>query len=94
MKNVYTICYNRLDVFKSKEEAIENFSICCSYCDPCSAEFMRYANIIVDLNSKNIGKDNVDDYVNEIYYNDTKENIQLKERKHYMDVIKEIEGEK
>ena len=55
--NIYTICYDCLDVFNSKEDAKKFYSEC--YYMSEGAEHDRYASILVDLNFSNIGKDNV-----------------------------------
>lgn len=55
--NVYTICYDSLSVFKSKEDAKKFYSECYQMSE--GAEHERYASILVDLNFSNVGKDNV-----------------------------------
>ena len=54
---VYTVCYDRLDVFNNKSEAKDFYSEC--YYMSEGAEHERYASILVDLNFSNVGKDNV-----------------------------------
>jgi len=61
---VYTVCYDRLDVFNNKSEAKDFYSDC--YYMSEGAEHERYASILVDLNFSNIGKDNVSTYCREI----------------------------
>jgi len=61
---IYTVCYDTLDVFNSKEEAKKFYSEC--YYMSEGAEHERYASILVDLNFSNLGKDNVSKYCNEI----------------------------
>lgn len=61
---VYTVCYDRLDVFNNKSEAKDFYSDC--YYMSEGAEHERYASILVDLNFSNIGKDNVSIYCREI----------------------------
>lgn len=56
-KNIYTICYDTLNVFSSKEDA-KKFYIECYYMSE-GAEHERYASILVDLNFSDIGRDNV-----------------------------------
>lgn len=63
-KKTYTVCYDRLDVFNSKEEAKKFYSEC--YYMSEGAEHERYASILVDLNFSNLGKDNISKYCNEI----------------------------
>lgn len=48
----YTLCYNTLQVFGSKEIALEFYKEC-YYCSEGS-EHERYANIIMDLLHQNI----------------------------------------
>lgn len=64
---VYTICYDRLDVFNNKSSAKDFYSDC--YYMSEGAEHERYASILVDLNFSSIGKDNVSTYCNEINVN-------------------------
>lgn len=61
---VYTVCYDRLDVFNNKSEAKDFYSDC--YYMSEGAEHERYASILVDLNFGNIGRDNVSTYCREI----------------------------
>lgn len=61
---VYTVCYDRLDVFNNKSEAKDFYSDC--YYMSEGAEHERYASILVDLNFSNIGRDNVSAYCGEI----------------------------
>lgn len=61
---VYTVCYDRLDVFNNKSEAKGFYSDC--YYMSEGAEHERYASILVDLNFSNIGRDNVSTYCREI----------------------------
>ena len=61
---VYTVCYDRLDVFNNKSEA-KNFYSDCYYMSE-GAEHERYVSILVDLNFSNIGRDNVSAYCREI----------------------------
>ena len=62
--DIYTVCYNSLNVFKTKDVAKKFFTIC--YNSSEGAEHERYASILVDLNFSNVGKDNVSSYCNEI----------------------------
>ena len=62
--DIYTVCYDRLDVFKTKDEAKKFYTRC--YYSSEGAEHERYASILVDLNFSNVGKDNVSSYCNEI----------------------------
>ena len=55
--NAYTVCYDSLSVFKSKENAKKFYSECYQMSE--GAEHQRYASILVDLNFSNVGKDNV-----------------------------------
>lgn len=55
--NAYTICYDSLSVFKSKEDAKKFYGECYQMSE--GAEHERYASILVDLNFSNVGKDNV-----------------------------------
>ena len=55
--NAYTVCYDSLSVFKSKENAKKFYSECYQMSE--GAEHERYASILVDLNFSNVGKDNV-----------------------------------
>lgn len=93
MKKTYAICYNTLHVFNHKKDAISFFKECCDYCDPNSSEFSRYASILVDLLFSNIGKDNVDNSIYEIMYEDTKEKVKLDKKINYNVLIKKIESE-
>lgn len=61
---IYTVCYDTLDVFNTKEDAKKFYSEC--YYMSEGAEHERYASILVDLNFSNLGKDNVSKYCNEI----------------------------
>lgn len=61
---VYTVCYDRLDVFNNKSEAKDFYSDC--YYMSEGAEHECYASILVDLNFSNIGRDNVSTYCREI----------------------------
>lgn len=61
---VYTVCYDRLDVFNNKSEAKDFYSDC--YYMSEGTEHERYASILVDLNFSNIGRDNVSTYCREI----------------------------
>lgn len=54
---IYTVCYDTLDVFNTKEEARKFYSDC--YYNSEGAEHERYANILIDLNFCDIGKDNI-----------------------------------
>ena len=54
---IYTVCYDTLDVFNTKEEAKKFYSEC--YYMSEGAEHERYASILVDLNFSNLGKDHV-----------------------------------
>lgn len=96
--DIYTVCYNRLDVFKTKDEAKE-FFIKCYYASE-GAEHERYGSILVDLNFSNIGRDNVSTDCSEIALKTGEGkfvNIELEERlsiddtiKYYEDKIKPI----
>ena len=46
---VYTLCYNSLDVFKNKKDAIKFYNEC--YLMSEGAEQSRYASILFDLNN-------------------------------------------
>lgn len=63
-EKVYTICYDTLDVFNTKEEA-KKFYTTCFYSSE-GAEQQRYASILVGLDFRNIAYDNVSDSCNEI----------------------------
>ena len=63
----YTLCYNTLQVFDSKAVALAFYKEC-YYCSEGS-EHERYANIIIDLFHKNIGRDYVGEMVFDIRYN-------------------------
>lgn len=94
MKYVYAVCYCDLMVFKNKESAV-NFFQCCFYGSEGS-EHERYANILVDLMSRNIGKDRVSDEINCITFHDEKGNCIEKIEtnwQNYESAIKEIENE-
>lgn len=54
---IYTVCYDTLDVFNTKEEARKFYSDC--YYNSEGAEHERYANILIDLNFCDIGKYNL-----------------------------------
>lgn len=75
---IYTVCYDTLDVFNTKEEAKKFYGEC--YYMSEGAEHERYASILVDLNFSNLGKDNVSKYCNEISIkqNDSDKFIKLK----------------
>lgn len=75
--NIYTVCYDTLDVFKSKEDAKNFYSDCYHMSE--GAEHERYASILVDLNFSNIGKDNVSIDCNEI-------NIQTNEKEKFLKI--------
>ena len=62
--DIYTVCYNRLDIFKTKDEAKHFYTMC--YYSSEGAEHERYASILIDLNFSNLGKDGVSYYCNEI----------------------------
>ena len=70
--NIYTVCYNSLDVFFSKEEAKQFYNEC--YYMSEGAERERYASILVNLNFSNVGKDNVSTYCSEINIKNNKNN--------------------
>lgn len=61
MKNknnkVYVICYDTLDVFNTREEAKRFYKYC--YYSSEGAEHERYASILIDLDDKDIAKDDV-----------------------------------
>ena len=61
---VYTVCYDTLDVFDKKREAKDFYSDC--YYSSEGAEQKRYANILIDLNFSDIGKDNISKECREI----------------------------
>ena len=63
-EKVYTICYDTLDVFNTKEDA-KKFYTTCFYSSE-GAEQQRYASILVGLNFRNIAYDNVSSDCNEI----------------------------
>ena len=91
---IYTVCYDTLDVFNSKEDAKKFYSEC--YYMSEGAEHERYASILVDLNFSNLGKDNVSTDCREIKIkNNDNENkflsIQLKENLSIEDTIKYYE---
>lgn len=87
--SVYTICYNTLDVFENKKKAKDHYSFC--YYSSEGAEQSRYANILVDLNFSNTGRDKVSTDCYEIFIDKIKTNIKLD--KHYSidDTIKYYE---
>ncbi len=62
--DIYAVCYNALNVFKTKEDAKKFYSSC--YYMSEGAEHERYASILVDLNFSNLGKDNASSYCREI----------------------------
>ena len=62
--NIYTICYDTLNIFNSKADAKKFYSECYHMSE--GAEQERYASILVDLNFSNTGKDNVSNYCNKI----------------------------
>lgn len=62
MNKVYTICYNRLEVFDDKESAKKFYGTCYFISD--GAELERYRSILIDLNFSNIAKDNVSEDCN------------------------------
>ena len=81
--SVYTLCYDRLDVFNNKDEAKKFYTEC--YYMSEGAEHERYASILVDLNFSNIGRDNVSYDCREISikvggYSDIFLNIELEDR--------------
>lgn len=91
---VYTICYDRLDVFNNKDEAKKFYTEC--YYMSEGAEHQRYASILVDLNFSNIGRDNVSYDCREISikvgdYSDKFLNIELEDRLSIDDTIKYYE---
>ncbi len=91
---IYTVCYDTLDVFNSKEDAKRFYSEC--YYMSEGAEHERYASILVDLNFSNLGKDNVSIDCREIKIknNDNESkflSVQLKERLSIEDTIKYYE---
>lgn len=90
MKKVYTICYNTLDVFENKKDAIKFYSTACSYCDPMSCEYRRYANIVVDLQFSDIGHDGVSDEINGVYYHKNKKKVEIA-WENAKNIIKKIE---
>ena len=61
---IYTVCYDTLDVFNTKEEAKKFYSEC--YYMSEGAEQERYASILIDLNFSNLGKDHVSTNCREI----------------------------
>lgn len=65
MEEIYTICYDSLDVFEKKENAKQFYSTCFNSSD--GAEKERYGSILVDLMFNDIGKDNVTSECNNIY---------------------------
>lgn len=65
MNEVYTICYDNLDVFKDKESATEFYNICYQSSD--GAEKERYGSILIDLMFNDIGKDSITSECNKIY---------------------------
>ena len=92
--NAYTVCYDSLSVFKSKENAKKFYSECYQMSE--GAEHERYASILVDLNFSNIGRDNVSYDCREISikvgdYSDKFLNIELEERLSIDDSIKYYE---
>lgn len=54
-EKVYTVCYNQLDVFETKEEVKEYYTE--GFYMSEGAEQNRYASILVDLNFSNLGQD-------------------------------------
>ena len=98
--NIYTICYNNLNVFETKEDAKMFYTIC--YYVTEGAERERYASILIELDFSNICKDNVSSYCNSISIKSAKNegklwNIKLKDNlsidetiKYYEEKIKPI----
>ena len=62
--NIYVVCSNRLEIFKTKEEAKNYYSHCYHLSE--GAEREEYASILMDLDLSNLGKDFFSDYCSEI----------------------------
>ena len=90
MNNTYTICYNRLCVYKNKQDAIKEYAMACYCCDPMSHEHMRYTNILCDLQFSNIGHDGVSDDINTIFYEDIKRTIKINTQ-NYEKIVEKLE---
>ena len=69
--DIYTVCYNRLGVFKTKDDAQLFFFEC--YLMSEGAEHERYGSILTDLKFSNLGKDNISEFCNEINIRQTNE---------------------
>ena len=65
--NVYTVCGGTLSVFKYKEAAENYFKRC--YYSSDGVEKSDYSSVLLELNSKNLGKDHSSPYCNEISIN-------------------------
>lgn len=90
MKYVYTICYNTLDVWENKQDAIEFYTECFYNSEGCEHE--RYANILADLHFVNIGRDRVDNIVWKIRFMIKNKLGKIDvEHQDYMDAIKKVE---
>ena len=58
MKKIKVVCYKEEKWFDSKEEAIRYFEQGMMSCDPFSSEWMRYADIVAQLqNGKTFATD-------------------------------------
>ena len=94
MSNCYVVCYNRLDVFTSRENAIKFYRPCYYGSEGCERE--RYAHILIDLTFRNLGFDNVDSTIWEIcYFDETNKVIRKEKIEHtdYKKVIEKLESE-
>ena len=92
MKNIYCICYNTLYIFTSKENAKYFYTTCFYASEGCERE--RYANILIDLDTCSIGKDNSEALINKIIYFDKFKKRRKEEKiewEDYTKVIEEIE---
>lgn len=74
MNKIYIICYNALDVYDSKEEAINFYNQCSKLCK--GNEKQRYETVVNELKTKNIATDNISTYCDKIniFDNDKFEN--------------------
>lgn len=90
--NVYTLCYNTLNVFYDKLSAKKFYRDC--YFASEGAEQKRYSSILIDLDNSNIGKDHISDNCYKISIeksNDKYININLNKNYNLYDAIKYYE---
>ncbi len=91
--DVYTVCYNRLAVFKTKDRAKQFFSAC--YNMSKGEEQERYASVVNNLNLDKLSKDNLSTYCKTISINTDKNgfiNVDLNENLSIEDTIKFYEN--